>query len=152
MARRGILMLVVAALVGIAAGVGAYTFVYAKGASYLTNDPSACANCHVMDEQYAGWTKSSHHQAAVCNDCHTPKGLVPKYYTKALNGFWHSFAFTTGRFHEPIRINARNRAVTEEACRKCHAEITVAIDAHAAYAGGEALACIRCHDSVGHLH
>jgi hypothetical protein len=25
-----------------------YTFVYAKGYSYLTNDPGACANCHIM--------------------------------------------------------------------------------------------------------
>lgn len=44
------LMLVVA--IGLALGVGAYTFVYARGASYLTNDPSACVNCHVMREQY----------------------------------------------------------------------------------------------------
>ena len=55
--------------IGIAAGVGAYTFAYAKGWSYLTDNAAACANCHVMQEQYDGWLKSSHRSAAVCNDC-----------------------------------------------------------------------------------
>ncbi|HUF79037.1 MAG TPA: cytochrome c nitrite reductase small subunit, partial [Thermoanaerobaculia bacterium] len=38
-----------AVLLGAAAGLGAFTFGYAKGYSYLTNDPAACANCHLMD-------------------------------------------------------------------------------------------------------
>ena len=58
-----------AALVGVAGGLGLYTFVYAKGYSYITNDPAACANCHVMNDQYDGWLKSSHRAIAVCNDC-----------------------------------------------------------------------------------
>src|SRR5262245_37042891 len=107
-AMSGLLM-VLAVLVGLAGGIGLYTFAYARGGSYLTNDPAACANCHVMHEHYAAWTASSHHGVAVRNDCHTPPGLVAKYLTKAENGFWHSFAFTTGRFPEPIRITARNR-------------------------------------------
>ena len=37
---------------GLAIGVGAYTFVYAQGYSYLTDNPAACANCHVMNDQY----------------------------------------------------------------------------------------------------
>ena len=148
-ARLGAGAVVVALAAGIALGVGGYTFVYARGASYLTNDPTACVNCHVMREQFAGWVASSHRAVAVCNDCHTPPGLVSKYATKALNGFWHSFAFTTGRFHEPIRINARNRGVTEAACRHCHAPVVEAIDLHG---GRGALVCTRCHDSVGHLH
>jgi len=136
------------ALVGIAAGIGAYTFAYAQGASYLTNDPEACVNCHVMREQYDGWRKSSHHAVAVCNDCHAPHSLVPKYWVKATNGFWHSFAFTSGRFHEPIRITRRNRRVTEAQCRYCHGELAAMIEGP--HAGSEELPCIRCHDSVGH--
>ena len=151
MPLRSTLRVGLAVLVGSAAGLGAYTFVYARGASYLTDDPRACANCHVMEEQLAGWVKSSHRGVAVCNDCHTPPGLVPKYATKALNGFNHSFAFTSGRFPEPIRITARNRAVTESSCRKCHAAIVDAIDAHAADARST-LGCLSCHRNVGHLH
>ena len=137
-------------LVGAAVGLGLYTFVYARGSSYLTNDPKACANCHVMNEQFDGWTRSSHRSVAVCNDCHTPPGFFAKYATKATNGFWHSFHFTTGHFHEPIRIKERNRRVTEQACRKCHESIVDAIDRF--HDKGRELSCIACHRNVGHLH
>jgi len=142
--------LVVSAGIGVTAGLGAYTFLYAKGSAYLTNDPAACRNCHVMDAQYDGWIKSSHRAVATCNDCHTPAGHVAKYATKALNGYHHSFAFTSGRFHEPIQITERNRRITNHACRKCHDDIVQAIDV-GAVAGGE-LDCLRCHRNVGHLH
>ncbi|MFN0084316.1 MAG: cytochrome c nitrite reductase small subunit [Blastocatellia bacterium] len=141
-----------ASLLGMAAGIGIYTFVYARGGSYLTNDPASCANCHVMNEQYEGWLKSSHRAIATCNDCHTPPGLIGKYATKASNGFWHSFYFTTGNFHEPIQITPRNLAVAEQACRKCHTEITQAIGGAHSANGREELSCIRCHRSVGHMH
>jgi cytochrome c nitrite reductase small subunit len=138
-------------VVGLAAGIGGYTFIYAKGASYLSNDAATCANCHIMTDHYNGWIHGSHRTAAVCNDCHTPPGLIPKYATKARNGFWHSFAFTTGRFPDPLRIKQSNYEVTQKACRKCHQEIVDAIDRVAGEHGGkEALDCIRCHRTVGH--
>jgi len=68
---------------GAALGLGAYTFVYARGYSYFSNDPAACANCHVMRDYFDSWQRSSHHASAVCNDCHTPHPLVGKYLTKA---------------------------------------------------------------------
>ena len=142
--------IVLGVAVGAAAGVGGFTFVYAKGGSYFTKDPAACVNCHVMRDQYDGWIKSSHRLVAACNDCHTPPGLVGKYTTKALNGFWHSYAFTTGRFHEPIQITPRNRGVTERACRHCHEDIVQAVDGP--HRPGESLSCLTCHRSVGHLH
>jgi cytochrome c nitrite reductase small subunit len=139
----------IATTAGIAVGVGGYTFLYAKGGSYLTNNPAACANCHIMSEQYNGWLKGSHRSVAVCNDCHTPPGLISKYITKASNGFWHSYGFTTGRFHEPIQIKPHNREITEKACRKCHYEIVEAmIGVHQSPENAE---CIRCHASVGHM-
>jgi cytochrome c nitrite reductase small subunit len=160
------LAIVAAALIGAALGVGGYTFVYARGASYLTNDPAACANCHVMSEHYAAWIKGSHRSVAVCNDCHTPKNIVLKYLTKGQNGFRHSLGFTTGRFPDPLQITRRNYEITEHACRKCHTEITQAIDlstqggepvpvmnvagAHQQPRANEALTCVRCHRDVGH--
>lgn len=155
MNAQTIKMILVGVALGAAIGVGGFTFIYAKGYSYLTNDPGACANCHVMQEQYAGWLKSSHRSVATCNDCHTPPNFVGKYYTKASNGFWHSYYFTTNSFPEPIRITERNHRVTEQACRHCHETVTSAIDAH--MGGGEAgdeeaLSCVRCHRNVGHLH
>lgn len=142
------LALIVGCLVGMAAGLGTFTFVYAKGSSYLTNDPAACANCHVMNEQYSGWIKSSHRSVAVCNDCHTPHTFAGKYATKMRNGFWHSFYFTSGTFPEPIQITPPSRAIAEATCRDCHGEIASAIDHGDEH--GQRSACTRCHAGVGH--
>lgn len=141
--------IVVSVLVGLTGGVGAYTFLYAKGGSYLSNNPAACANCHIMTEHFEGWLKSTHRAVAVCNDCHTPQGLIGKYTTKATNGFWHSFAFTTGRFPEPLRIKPGNLQVTENACRKCHEDIVEHMTGEEP--SGASPSCVRCHASVGHM-
>jgi cytochrome c nitrite reductase small subunit len=139
-------------LFGLTAGIGGFTFMYAEGASYLGHDSAACANCHIMSDHYDRWIKSSHRSVAECNDCHTPPGLVEKYATKAINGFNHSSAFTTGWFHEPILITARNRAIAERACRHCHEDVTQAMTGaggpHAA--GRDGISCVRCHGAVGH--
>jgi cytochrome c nitrite reductase small subunit len=140
-----------AVLAGLAVGVGTYTFAYARGYSYLTNDPAACANCHIMRDHYAGWTRASHQGVAVCNDCHTPPGLMSKYLTKARNGFWHSFYFTTGRYPDPLQITPANHAVTEQACRSCHGDLIEFSDSPHAGRGREALSCTACHNDVGHL-
>lgn len=147
--RSSVSRIAIGIILGVAAGVGCYTFIYAKGYSYLTNNPASCANCHIMQEHYDGWIKSSHRAVATCNDCHTPPGFIAKYQTKASNGFWHSFAFTSGRFPEPLRIKPHNREVTEQACRKCHQEIVEAIEGP--HGDGYTLSCIRCHSSVGHM-
>jgi cytochrome c nitrite reductase small subunit len=147
---RAIYSIILGVAAGLLFGIGGYTFVYARGGSYLTDNPAACANCHVMQEQYDGWQRSSHRSVAVCNDCHTPHTLVGKYTTKALNGFWHSFYFTTGGFPDPIRVTPRNAAVTEQTCRDCHEPVVRAIDHQPRE--GRALSCVQCHRNVGHLH
>jgi cytochrome c nitrite reductase small subunit len=129
-------------LIGVVVGVGVYTFVYAKGGSYFFNDPKACANCHIMHDHFSAWVKSTHRAVAVCNDCHTPKGFFLKYASKAENGFWHSFGFTTGRFPDPLRIREHNRAIAEAACRRCHGEIM--------HVTPKEIRCTRCHQGVGH--
>lgn len=135
-----------AIVIGMAAGLGFYTFVYARGYAYLSNDPTACTNCHVMQEYYDAWAKSGHHAVAKCNDCHTPHNFFGKYATKAENGFNHSWRFTTGFVPDHIMIRERDAKVTEGACRSCHSEITTAIiGAH-----DKGMSCIKCHFDVGH--
>jgi cytochrome c nitrite reductase small subunit len=144
-----IIGVLLAILAGLLAGVGGYTFYYAEGASYLSNDPRACVNCHIMREQYDGWQKASHHAVATCNDCHVPHDLLGKYLTKMTNGYHHSRAFTLQDFHEPIQIRPSNLEVLNRNCVKCHEELTSDIRLHAT-GDVEPMNCVRCHDSVGH--
>ena len=109
-----------------------------------------------MRDHFEAWNRSSHANVAACNDCHTPPGTVAKYVTKAENGFWHSFYFTTGNYPDPLRITARNQDVTERACRKCHDELTASIEpVRASVRPSDThdgrTSCIRCHDRAGHI-
>lgn len=132
---------------GVLLGIGVFTFGYGQGASYLSNDPQGCANCHVMQDHYNSWQNSSHRHVAVCNDCHLPHHPVGKWVTKADNGFFHSLAFTLENYHDPIQIKPRNSRVTQQSCLHCHAELVHPI---LSAAGGEALSCTHCHSDVGH--
>jgi cytochrome c nitrite reductase small subunit len=151
--RRGALgrraaLVALAVLLGILSGVGTFTFGYGKGWSYLSSDPAACANCHVMHDHYDSWQHSSHHRVAVCNDCHLPHHPIGKWVVKADNGFFHSLWFTLDNFDEPIRIRPRNRQVTQGACLHCHEDFvhqTLQVGPTA-----ESWACIHCHRDVGH--
>ncbi len=146
--RLRIAALVIAASFGVLGGLGAFTFGYGDGAAYLQNDPAACANCHIMQAHYDTWVKSSHHNVATCNDCHLPHDFAGKWIVKADNGFFHSLAFTTGVFHEPIQIKPRNRSVTQSACLHCHGDFVDHM--RPAEHGGDMLLCIHCHTDVGH--
>ncbi len=146
--RRGAWSVAVAAAFGVLGGLGAFTFGYGDGTAYLSNEPTACTNCHVMQGHFDSWVKSSHHGVATCNDCHLPHDFAGKWLVKADNGFFHSLAFTTNDFHEPIQIKARNRRVTQNACLHCHGDLV-----HSMFPverGGDMLWCVHCHSDVGH--
>jgi cytochrome c nitrite reductase small subunit len=137
-------------LTGVAGGIvglGGYTFSYAEGLSYFSDDPQACVNCHIMREVYEGWNRSSHKAVAVCNDCHAPHRFPDKYIIKGINGWNHSYAFTTGDFPEPIRITELNRGVAQENCLYCHGDFVVGISHQES---PEPTNCLSCHISVGH--
>jgi cytochrome c nitrite reductase small subunit len=141
--------LLLAAGVGGVAGLGAFTFGYGEGLSYFSTDPRACANCHIMNEEYRSWTKGPHHQAAKCIECHLPHDFVRKYVAKADNGYRHSKGFTLLDFHEPIQIKPRNSAILQENCMRCHEDFV-----HEIVRGGrdrrEESQCVHCHRGAGH--
>ena len=86
-ARLGHGLVVAAAAVGVVLGLCAFTFRYAEGFSYFSTDPKACANCHIMHDQYDVLAKGPHHarrHAASTATCRTT--FVPKYIAKASNG------------------------------------------------------------------
>ena len=134
-------------LLGAAAGLSLYTFIYARGLSYFGNDAATCMNCHIMREQFDAWNRSSHHAAAVCNGCHTPKNILGKYAVKGLNGMNHSIAFTTGRFPDPIQIKGLNASIARGNCRRCHEGM---IDRMTMLYEPEDIDCASCHGNVGH--
>lgn len=138
-------------LASIGAGVGAFTFVYAKGFSYLSDDPGACDNCHVMNTVYESWMKGGHQHVAICNDCHVPHNFVGKWMTKALNGMHHSYAFTFEDVQVAIQARNMSKNVVQVNCARCHAEIARHAIADLG-SKGEELQCVRCHREVGHAH
>ena len=142
-------LLALAAAVGVLAGIGAYVFSYAEGFSYFSTDPRACKNCHIMNDQYATWGRSSHHAAARCVDCHLPPQLIPKLIAKGENGWHHSKGFTLEDFHEPIMIKPRNAQILQDNCLRCHGDLVHAIVAGSTTAAN-AVQCVHCHVHVGH--
>ena len=136
-------------LLGMLLGASGYTFYYAQGASYLSNNSQACVNCHIMRSQFESWEKAGHHAVATCNDCHMPHDFLNKWRVKAANGYHHSVAFTLLNFHDPIRIKPGNAGVLNANCLYCHGEFVREITAHRVI-GDEELYCVRCHDDVGH--
>ncbi len=144
-------LIVLFAILGASLGLGVYTFIYAKGLSYLSDDPEACRNCHVMNTVFEDWMKGGHQHVAACNDCHVPHGFFGRWFEKGLNGFSHSFAFTFTNVPVAIRAVGRSRGVVQDNCVRCHGEMaTHAIGG--ANGAAETLQCISCHREAGHRH
>jgi cytochrome c nitrite reductase small subunit len=89
--------------------------------SYLSDDPRACINCHVMTTEYASWQRSSHARVATCNDCHVPhNNFITKYAFKASDGLRHATIFTFRLEPQVIRIKEAGTNVVQENCLRCH--------------------------------
>ncbi|MBS0196420.1 MAG: cytochrome c nitrite reductase small subunit [Planctomycetes bacterium] len=148
---------ILGALFGTCTAAAVFTANYANATSYLSDDPKACVNCHIMNDQFNSWSSSSHHARATCNDCHVPHdSIVSKYLVKAEHGYRHSKGFTLQDFHEPIQITPSSRAVVIDNCVRCHQELThqirLAAPGNAPEAKGISggVDCIHCHASVAH--
>lgn len=137
--------------IGVFIGLGSYTFFYADGGSYFSENPKACTNCHIMNQQYKAWSGSGHHHVATCNDCHLPKHGIQKYLAKARNGWNHSVAFTLENFPEPIRITPKSMRILEQNCVRCHGSLVHEAVRVPTQQFHEATSCAHCHGNVGHM-
>lgn len=144
----GILFLIVC--FGVVIGHMAFTFVYAKGFSYLSDNPAACKNCHVMNQVYESWASSSHHNWATCNDCHVPHSFVQKWAMKASSGFHHGYAFTFK--DNPVAFSAtpKTKQIVQNNCTSCHKDY--AAHAISVAPNDTSLSCVSCHRQAGHAH
>jgi cytochrome c nitrite reductase small subunit len=135
--------------IGVAVGMGLFVFHISRAASYLSDSPETCMNCHVMTTQYVTWQHSSHANVATCNDCHVPHtSLAAQYGFKAEDGLWHSTVFTMRWEPQAIRLSERAVPVVENNCRRCHAAVVSDVSLAAHQSG--ALRCWECHREVPH--
>jgi cytochrome c nitrite reductase small subunit len=76
-----------------------------------------------------------------------PHNIVNKWFTKALNGFNHSLAFTLQDYPANIRIKERNAGIVQDNCIACH---QTAISEVYGMHSDQSRACTSCHENVGH--
>ncbi len=151
----GVFLLLLAVLIV----AGLYTFYNAKGMSYLSDDPQACNNCHIMNDVFNDYVKAPHSKKvagkprASCNDCHLPHDFVGKWVAKAKSGVGHAYSFTFKLDDLPAHLSATNESkqIVQNNCMSCHAEMaTHAISATTKVGADNALSCVSCHAGVGH--
>lgn len=144
-------------IVGITLGMIIYTAKISKAHSYLSKDPKACINCHVMNTQYATWQHSSHKDVG-CIECHLPTdSIVEKYAAKAIDGWNHSLAFTLGTYDPAIKISDYGAKRVQKNCKSCHEQLTSTLEknhfANHHFGNSEdqdERKCWSCHKSVPH--
>lgn len=111
-------------ILGIFFGLSIYSFCISKAWSYISDDPKACVNCHIMAPQYATWIHSSHRENAHCNDCHVPHdNFARKYYFKGKDGLRHATLFTLRAERQVIFIGHEGKEVVQENCIRCHTDL-----------------------------
>lgn len=147
-----ILLATLCVITGWVVGSGLYTFWYAKGISYFSSDPAACANCHVMNHVYDGWSKGGHQHVASCNDCHLPNDFVGKWLTKADNGYHHAFAFTFKELPPVLEATPASKAIAQNNCIRCHGQMAGHAISATLSPQAETLSCLHCHKDAGHPH
>ncbi len=123
--------------------------------SYLSDDPKACINCHIMQPQFASWERGSHARVAHCNDCHVPHdSFASKYYFKAKDGARHAFMFTFHMEPQVIQVHEPGMGVIQQNCIRCHEDMLNAASHLAVTRGqaeeGEGKLCWDCHRETPH--
>ena len=108
-------------ILGSIVGLGLFLAKESEIVSYMTDDPQACVNCHVMTSEYNSWMHSSHREVASCNSCHVPQdNIFSAYYFKAKDGLYHSYIFTMRKEPQVIRMLEASQEVVQQNCIHCH--------------------------------
>lgn len=142
-------------LCGVLVGLGAVVVRVSNAASYLSNTPETCMNCHVMAPQYATWQHGSHGRNTTCNDCHVPHdNVLHTYAFKASDGLRHASMFTLRLEPQVIRIKEAGVNVVQENCKRCHSDLIHFVRltemTGASSREGEGVLCWHCHREVPH--
>jgi len=104
-------------------GLGFFLMKEAEVVSYLSDNPQACVNCHVMTPVYNSWNHSSHREYASCNECHVPQNnIFNSYYFKAKDGLYHAAVFTARAEPDVIFMRPASVEVVQNNCIRCHVQ------------------------------
>jgi cytochrome c nitrite reductase small subunit len=146
---------IVTVLLGIFTGLLLFILHAARATSYLSDDPKACVNCHVMAPQFATWERGSHGKVTNCNDCHVPQdNFINKYFFKASDGLRHSFMFTFRLEPQVIQIKHAGKKAVQQNCIRCHSNVIHPISLRAISAKSiiqeEERYCWDCHRETPH--
>lgn len=141
--------------VGAFIGAGLWVGGISNAASYLSDDPKTCINCHVMNGAYESWRHSSHARVASCTDCHVPhESLVAKYAYKAKDGLRHSTVYTMRTEPQVLRATPEAREVIQANCIRCHADLVsesaLPLLGRPAGIHDADRSCVECHREVPH--
>ncbi|NLX07422.1 MAG: cytochrome c nitrite reductase small subunit [Phycisphaerae bacterium] len=133
------------ACAGLALGTAAVVARLANAASYLSDHPRTCINCHVMTDAYATWERGSHAQTAVCVDCHVPhENLVAKLAFKSMDGMKHSYVFSLRKEPQVLQLSQRAIPVVQRNCVRCHADQLQMVR----LAASTERKCWHCHENI----
>jgi len=150
------LVVPVVILLGFAVGIFIYLVYVSRMTSYLSHDPSACVNCHIMAPYYQSWQKSSHSPWTNCNDCHVPQdNIIRGYAFKAKDGLYHAAVFTARMEPQVIRPRDASYSAIMENCVRCHTQLNTefvktGMISYSQVKRGEGKACWDCHREVTH--
>lgn len=142
-------------LIAVMIGLLAYLLYISRAASYLSDDPKTCVNCHVMSSQFASWNHSSHRMVTNCNDCHVPhNNFISHYYFKAKDGLRHSTIFTLRKEPQVIMIRDPGIKVVQQNCKRCHLHLVEGVSAFKvtsrADCSDKGKLCWECHRMTPH--
>jgi cytochrome c nitrite reductase small subunit len=142
-------------LLGVITGLGFYILRISNAASYLSDDPETCVNCHVMNPQYATWSHSSHREVTNCNDCHVPhNNVVNKYFFKAKDGLRHATIFTLRAEPQVIFIKQEGKEAVQQNCIRCHEKLVADNAGIARFDASRHFridrSCVDCHRETPH--
>jgi len=130
---------------GICIGMAILLARIANAASYLSDAPQTCINCHVMTDAYATWQRGSHGRVAICTDCHVPhNNSVAKYAFKAVDGLKHSYVFTLRKEPQVLELSERALPVVQANCLRCHGNQMTMIR----LAASSQRECWDCHNNI----
>ena len=137
--------LAVFAMGGVAFGLALVVAHISRAASYMSDKPEACLNCHVMNNAYATWQHGSHRIAADCADCHLPhQNPIAEKAFQARDGLRHSYVFTFRLEPQTLQLSEGAKPVVQENCLRCHGNQFLMVR----LAAVTERRCWDCHDGV----